>query len=379
MTGSFAVGIAEGVIHFLSGLKELFVISHSAAQAAAGAPLELTGVGRALGVRYLLDGTVRRSQTKLRVSTQLRETQTGAILHAERHDAVFEDLFDLQDSIATQVATTIAPYVHERELARAARKHPDSMTAYEMVLKGTDWLHRLDPNLFAEARGLFQKAMATDPTYAPAYSHAAWWHTFRIAQGWSPDPAKDANEAMRISTFASELDRADALALTIMGHAYGFVLRDYEAGLNLLNHALGIAPSSALAWAFSSAIHGYLGQSQPAVDQAERALRLSPLGPLVFLHMTILAQAYYLNGQVQDAVTWSRRALVENQRHAPTLRVLAASLAACDRRGEMCAVAQTILALNPKFRLVEYARHTPLQGAILDRFLQHLRVAGLPE
>jgi TolB-like protein len=375
---SFASGMVEGIIHFLSGLKELFVISYSAVHAVGGTAFDPQAAGRALGVRYVLDGSVRRHQARLRVTTRLSETETGGILHAERHDAALSDLFDLQDSIAAQVATTIAPHVHERELARATRKHPDSMSAYELVIQGIEWLHRLDQQSFSQARGLLQRAMATDPAYAPAFSHAAWWHTFRIAQGWSPEPANDAGEALRLSAIAGGLDRSDALALTIQGHTQGFLLRDYEGGLDLLTRALGFAPSNALAWAFSSAIHGYMDHGNEAVTHAEQALRLSPLGPFVFLHQMILAQAYYLNGELDNAVSWGRRAVAQNQRHAPALRVLAASLAASGRHVETHAVAQTILQLNPKFNLTDYARSTPLQGAIRQGFVDHLRKAGLP-
>ncbi|MBV1797267.1 adenylate/guanylate cyclase domain-containing protein [Siccirubricoccus sp. G192] len=375
----FAHGIIEGIVQVLSGLEGLFVISLSSTLGYGNQRTDVRAVGRELGVRYVLSGSVLQARNRLRIGTELADTETGTVIHADRHDGDMEDLFEVQDRISTQVVGAIAPHVRQRELLRAMRKHPDNLTAYDLVLQALDQFHRLDRESFARARGLLQQAIAHDPGYAPAHAYAAWWHAMRIAQGWSADPMADHAAAARAAAAATERNGNDALALAVQGYVAGYVQKDYAAAAQLLDHALAVGPNCALAWAFSGANCCFLGEGPGAVQRAERGLRLSPLDPFVFFFEHILSQAHYTNGDFEAAVVWGRRAVAQNPRHQPATRALIASLVAIGWQEEACATAQRLLQIDPSFSLAAFAARTPLRGATRELFVERLRQAGLPD
>lgn len=375
----FADGIIEGIIHVLSGLDGLFVISRGSTLGYAGATVDARAVGRELGVRYVLYGGVRRSGDRLRIITELSDAESGAVIRSDRHDGQMAELFDLQDLISAQVVTTIAPEVRERELARALRKHPESMTAYDFVLQALDRFQRLDRESFSRTHGLLQQAIAADPGYATPYSYVALWHMCRIGQGWSPDPSADHAEAARMAAVAIERDRNDPLALAFQGHVLSYLFKDYSAAVQVFDHALVAGPNCAWAWSLSSATAGYLGDGPEAVRRAERGLRLSPFDPFVYWHEHLLSQAHYVNGAHEKAVAWGRQAFHHNAGFTSNIRTLTAALVALGRVDEACASAQRLLAIEPSFRLAAFAARTPLRGAIRDVFIERLRQAGLPD
>jgi TolB-like protein len=260
----FAEGIIEGIIHVLAGIQELLVISHGSAIAYAGREVDPRTVLHDLGVRYVLSGSVRRAGNQLRISAELAETTSGTVLRSDRYDSELTDLFDIQDQIATQVVSTLVPTIRKRELARAMRKHPDSVTAYDLVLQALDLLYRLDRHCFAQAFHLLQKAMTVDPEYAPAHSHAATWHMFRIGQGWSINPNEDIAEASRYAVAALERDRDEAVALAINGHMRSFNHRDFDSAVRFLDRAVLVGPSCHMAWTLKSATCGYLADGNAA-------------------------------------------------------------------------------------------------------------------
>jgi adenylate cyclase len=375
----FADGIVDNIIHALAGLKDLFVISRGSTLGYGGGGIDVRAIGRELGVRYVMYGSVQRAAGHLRIATELSDAETGAIVLSERYDGELSALFTLQDTISAQIVTTIAPHVRERERLRAMRKHPKNLTAYDLVLQALGPLYEMDAESFARARGLLQQAMAFDPGYAPAYSYAAYWHMFRIGQGWSPDARADNAEAARLAGAAIERDPADALALAIYGHVQSFLLKDYDTAVEYLDRAIAAGPNCALAWTMSSATCGYLGQGAMAVLRAENGLRLSPRDSHVFFHEHILSQAHYINGNYDEAIAWARKSAQHNPRFTSNLRVLAASLAAVDKIGEATEVGRQLLAVEPRFGLRAFAARTPLRGAVLDTFVDRLRAAGLPD
>ena len=375
----FADGIVDNIIHALAGLKDLFVISRGSTLGYGGAKIDVRAIGRELGVRYVLYGSVQRVAGHLRIATELSDAETGAIVFSEKYDGELSELFALQDRIAAQVVTTIAPHVRERERLRAMRKHPKNLTAYDLVLQALVPLYQMDYESFARARGLLQQAMAHDPGYAPAHSYAAYWHMFRIGQGWSPDERADVAEAERTAAAAIERDPDDALALAIYGHVQSFLKKDYDTAVEYLDRAVAAGPSCALAWTMSSATCGYLGQGATAVLRAEHGLRLSPLDSHVFFHEHILSQAHYINGNYDEAIAWARKAAQHNGRLTSNLRILAAGLVAVGKTEEAAVVARQLLAVEPRFGLRAFAARTPLRGPVRDALVERLRAAGLPD
>jgi adenylate cyclase len=374
----FADGIVDVVVHSLAALKELFVVSRGSALGYTGSMLDLRTVGRELGVRYVLYGGVLRSADRIRITAELTDTDTGLLVLSQKHEGAQSDLFALQDRIAASVARTIAPQIRDRELLRAMRKHPQNMSAYDFVLQAIDLLYRMDDASLARARGLLQQAIAHDPQYPPAYSYAAFWHIFRVGE-MGADPIENANAAAKNALAAIERDGSDALALAIYGHVQSFLLRDYATGALFLSRALEAGPSSAMAWTFSSATQGYIGAGAEAVRHAEQGVRLAPLDVYTFWHEGVLAQAHYVNGDYDQALLWARQSRARNRSIRTVLRTLVATLVAMGRREEARTTASELLRLQPDFRLGAYASRCPFRPPVLDRWLGHLREAGLPK
>lgn len=376
--GYFADGVVDDIIHALGAMKELFVVSRGSTLGYGGTTIDVRAIGRELGVRYVLYGSVRRSGGRLKIGTELSDTETGAIVRTDQYEGSLTELFELQNRIAVNVLKTIAPHVRERELVRAMRKHPQNMTAYELVLQALDLLYRMDKDSFAKARGFLQQAIAHDLDYAPAYSYTAYWYVFRVGEMGSPERA-DALAGAAYAASAIERDANDALALAIYGHVQSFLLKDYTKAILFLDRALAAGPNSAMAWTMSSATLGYIGDGAAAVKRAEQGLRLSPLDQQIFWHEGMLAQAHYINGDYDQAVAWARTAVGRNESVRFTLRTLMASLAALGRRDEARDVGQLLMRAQPDFKLEPYAKRCPFQGEVLDRWIERLRQAGLPD
>ncbi len=375
----FADGIVEGIIHVLSGLDRIAVISRGSALAVAEATTDPREVGRRLGVRYVLFGGVRRADGRLRVTTELSEAERGTVLRTDRHDGAEAELFALQDRIAEQAATTLLPQLRAEELARALRKPPTSLTAYDLVLRALDRIRRMEAAGFAAAEDLLRQSAEADPAYALAHTTQAWLRVLRIAQGWSPDIGADAAAAERAAFAAVELDARDGLALALKGFVVAFTRHEMEPARRLLDQAVAASPSCALAWTYGAAIDCWLDEPARAIAWAERGLRLAPDDPFTFLHEHILSQAHYGAGNLEEAAAWSRRSAGSNPRHSGTWRVLAAALAGLGRMDEAAEAARRMLELEPGFRLAALAARTPLRGATRARFLAGLQAAGLPD
>ena len=248
----FARGMVDDIIRLLGGLKELLVIERSSTLGFGGSSFDLRRIGQELDVRYVLHGNLRRADRKLRITVELCETEAGQVIWADRFDGELSELFELQDRIAIRVVGAVAPHVRDRELGRGMRKHPSSMTAYDLTLQALDQLHRMDKHLFFQARDLLRQALAHDPDYAPAYSYLAYWHIFQVGQGWSSDHGVDTAAAAQAAQAAVERDQSDALGLAFYGHTQSYLLKNYTAAMDLLDRALMAGPSCAWAHALSS-------------------------------------------------------------------------------------------------------------------------------
>jgi adenylate cyclase len=377
--GYFADGIVDDIIHALAALKELFVVSRGSTLGYGGTTIDVRAIGHELGVRYVLYGSVRRSGGKLRIGTELSDAETGTVIRSDQYDGSLDDLFELQDRISVNVVKTIAPHVRKRELMRAIRKHPQNMTAYDLVLQALDLLFRMDYDSFSRARGLLQQAISHDPSYAPAYYYTAYWYIFRVGEMGSSDAEADAAAGAHYAELALERDSSDAMCLAIYGHVQSFLLRDYRRASIFLDRAISAGPSQAQAWTMSSATCGYLGDGATAVQRGEQGVRLSPLDALTFWHEGILAQAHYINGAYEQAASWARSAVGRNDSIRFTLRTLIASLAALGEMEEAEAAARQLLRIQPDFRLGPYEKRCPFQPPILEAWMSRLRSAGLPD
>jgi len=354
-TSYFSDGLVEGIISALSCLPELIVISRTSMLRYRGNSPDTGQIRKDLGVRYMLTGNVQRDGTKVRMSADLADCENGATIWSDRFTAEGHGLFELQDELSARVVATITPQVQEAELKRVMRKRPESMDAYEYVLRGLDLMYRFDGGQFAEAQAMFERAIKLDPTYATAHALAANWHAVRINQGLSPEPEADLREAERLSRLALTMDRFDPQALSLAGHSRSVLFRDFDQAIELFDRAIAANPSSAIAWLRSSATFSYIGEAREARRRADIGLRLSPHDAHVFYNYSVTAPAAYAAGDYVDAALWARKSAALNPRFTANLRFLAASLAASGKIDEARQVSADLLRVHPKFSAMRFA------------------------
>lgn len=375
----FAEGIVHDITASLANLKELFVVSSSSTICFRATDIDPAVIGRQLGVRYLVTGSMVRGMDRLRMNVQLSDTDTRNVVWAGRYDVLETDLFTTQDTIAAQVAQTLVPHLRRTEHQRALRKRPESMDAYETFLQGLYRLYRLEPGDFDGARELLLQAIERDPLFAAPYAYMAKWHIINIGQGYIPHHRKGAEEALRYAELALERDDSDPLALAVYGHTMSFLLRRYDEALAAFERAIEISPNSPVTWGLSSPTFAYTGDGAQAVIRAEEAVRLTPLDPYAFFYQTVLAVAYYTHGNYEDAVRWGYRAMAANRRFTASPKALIVSLVAMDRLDEARQVANTLLELEPGFRIEPYCAWYPIRDPeALKLYAQRLVAAGLP-
>jgi adenylate cyclase len=377
----FCDGIVEDITLSLAGLRELMVIARGSTLGYRGRQADPREVGRLLGVRYVLMGTVRRSAQVVRVSVELCDARTGATLWGEKEQVPPGELFEVQDRIVSRIVAGIAPNVRAAELRVAMRKKPESFTAYDHTLRALHIINSLDRNTFLQARDYLDKAMAEDPNFAMPVAWAARWHSLCIGQGWSVNRSEDRAKAIEFAARAIELDRQNALALATYGHLISFHFHECESALVYFDRALAASPNHSLAWLLSGATLGYIGRGEQAVRHAEHGLQLSPFDQSLFYYYEFLNLTHYSNGDYEEAVKWGKMSARENPRFTANYRYMAAALAALGRIDEAREAAANLMKLEPDFRLEVFERtRQPFRPPEMrTRHMEHLRKAGLPE
>ncbi len=377
----FCDGCVEDITLSLSGLRELMVISRASTLAYRGRLPDPREVGRMFGVRYVLSGSLRRSERSVRVSVELCDTDTGATLWGEKSEVLPGELFDVQDRIVGKIVAGIAPNVRAAELRTAMRKKPENFSAYDHTLRALHIINTLEKDSFMQARGYLQKAMEEDPEFAMPVAWTARWYSLYLGQGWSTDPTGDRAKALEFAAKAIEQDPQNALALATYGHLQSFLFHDYDSALVYFDRALTASPNHSLAWFLSSPTLSYIGRGEQAIKHADQAMRLSPLDRNLFTYYSSLNLAHYSLGSYEEAVKWGKLCFSENPQYTANLRYLAAALTALDRLDEAREVAATIRQREPLFRLSTFERTLqPFRDPeISSRYMQHLRTSGLPD
>jgi TolB-like protein/tetratricopeptide (TPR) repeat protein len=371
-------GLNEEIVTGLSRLPDLFVIARPSSLAFRDSALDAHNVATALGVRYVLSGSLRAADGRVRLNVELIDSESGAAGWRDQFDAVEGNLFDLQDRITASLVARIAPYMRAVELNRARAKRPESMDAHELTIRAIDLLHRFAEEDFNASRDLLRNAIALDPGYATPHAWMARWHLLRIGQGLSTAPAEDEREASRHARLALERDETDHVALAVSAHIRSYLERDFEGAADSFERALAINPNSSLAWALSGVCAGYMGDGEGAVERVSRAIELSPFDPLAFYHKSMLAHAYLVAGRLDKAITWARRAMRENRCYTSTHRVLSISLALAGRIDEARAVIGELLTIEPNLTLARFrARYPARDAAVTARYAEALERAGL--
>ncbi|WP_245476202.1 adenylate/guanylate cyclase domain-containing protein [Bradyrhizobium sp. Leo170] len=377
----FADGMAEDIITALSHFKALFVIARNSSFTYKGRAVDVKQVGRELGVRYVLEGSVRKAANRVRITGQLVDTATGAHLWADRFDGGLGDIFDLQDQVTESVVGAIAPVVEKAEIERAKRKPTESLDAYALYLRGLARLYQYGSRqVNDEALRLFKSAIELDPDFASAYGRAASCYHFAKVNGWFSDTANEIAEVKRLAQRAVELGKDDATALAEGGRAIAYVVRDLEVGAALIDRALVLNSNSAEAWHYGGWAKTFLGEHEAAIERFARALRLSPFDPRVTGMRVGTAVAHFFLGRYDQAASWAAVALQDNPDHQSGLRVAAASNAMAGRPEQAHKAMARLRQLNPALRVSNLKDVLgPWHAEGLSRYEEALRRAGLPE
>jgi TolB-like protein len=375
----FADGIVEDITMALSRFRWLFVIARNSSFTYKGRAVDVKQVGRELGVRYVLEGSVRRAGNRIRIAGQLIDAETGAHLWADRFDGALADMFDLQDHVTSSVVGAIAPKLQHAEITRAGRKPTENLDAYDYYLRGLAKARRWTKDANKEALQLFCKAIELDPSLAPAYGMAAWCYVRRKAHGWMIEGVKERAEATRLARKAVHLGGDDPVALCMGGYALAFVAHKFDDAADYLDRGLAINPNLAQAWMFSSWLRIWRGEPDLALDHVAHAMRLSPLDPNTFGMHGATAYAHFLASHYDMASSWAEKAMRDNPTFLLAICISAASNALAGRLEPAQADMARALACDPDLHASNLRDLAPFRRAEdFAAFAKGLRKAGLP-
>jgi TolB-like protein len=343
----FADGMVDDIITGLSRIKWLFVIARNSTFTYKGRTVDVKQVGRDLGVRYVLEGSIRRAADRVRITGQLIDATTGALVWAERYDRKFDDIFALQDEIALSVLGAIEPSLHRAEVERVKRKRPDSLDAYNLLLQALPDAYSAMPVSASKALVSLDRALSIEPDYAAPHGFAAFCHHCLYVRGGLHEANRAAS--IRHAQAAIAHGNDDSVALTLAGFSIGMDGHDRAAAFAAFEAALALSPSSGLTYILGAAILSWAGEAVRTIAWAEQALRLSPFDPLKFIPYRALALAQFLLGRDQAAADAARMAVQFNPGFSSSHMLLAALLARLGRHAEANAAIARLMEQSPHF------------------------------
>jgi TolB-like protein len=380
-TDYFADGAVEEIIAALSRFQWLFVIARNSSFAYRGKVQDVKRVARELGVRYVLEGSVRKGADSVRISGQLVDALTGVQLWADRVEGKLADVFALQDRVATAVVSAIIPKLEQAELRRVLSKPTQNLHAYDYYLRGINLIDKMSAEQSDACLGFLRKAIELDPGFGMAYAKAALVHTRRRLHGWMKDPAAESSEAAQFARSALELGRDDAVVLCTCGY-FMALSGSLEQGIELVNRGLALNPNYSEGWTMSAWLNLSLGEHEKVLEQTAIAIRLSPLDSQIFKYECLNACALFHLGRNEEAATWAMRALGDAPDYLPSVAIAAGIAALSGRREEARTLVDKILRIYPTLRLSNVRQALfPAQRRQedVDRYVGALRLAGLPE
>ncbi|MBI3498966.1 MAG: tetratricopeptide repeat protein [Proteobacteria bacterium] len=376
----FADGIVEDIIAALARFRWLFIIARNSSFTYKGKSVDVKQIGRDLGVRYVVEGSLRKAGNKVRISAQLIDTTTGAHVWSDRFEGALEDIFELQDRVVASIVGTIQPELRQAEIERVRRKPTESLDAYDFYLRGLSSFQGRNRESMDDALTLFKRAAELDPEFAAAHGMAAYCLALRRSYGWSASVVAEDQEIRGLVAQATDTGRNDPVALYAAGWALAFIFHDLEGGAALIDRALNLNSNDAVAWGISAMTLAWRGKPELALEHAARSIRLSPRDPLNFLGHTAMALSHIYVGQYEDAVACIEKCIRDYPEAPATLRIGAVAYANLGYLDKARALAARLLALNPDYTL---SKHRALfffqRPQDAERMLQGLRLAGIPE
>jgi len=373
----FVDGIVEDIITGLSRIRWLHVLARNSTFVYKGRAVDVKQVGRELGVRYVLEGSLRKSGNRVRLTAQLIEAASGRHVWAERYDRALDDIFAVQDEITLSVVGYIEPSLRQAEIERAKRKRPENLDAYDLYLRALPYAMVFMPGDADKALPLLRQSLELEPGFAAAHAAAAWCHEQRYLRGGLHPVDKTA--ALDYARAAIEAGADEAATLATAGFVIGLVDHDYETAMNAIDRGLALTPSSALALSLGSVILGHAGRTAEAIDYAERALRWCPLDRTVHLPYVGLGIAYCAARDWEAAIPACGKAEQANPRFSLPYFLHAAALSQLGRIGEAKVPAQRGLELEPGFTVSGFVRAHTGRAEIWEPIGDALRRLDLPE
>jgi adenylate cyclase len=373
-----ADGIVEAITAALSCIRSFFVIARSSAFTYKGRATNARDVGKELGVAYLLEGSVQKAGNRLRIIVQLIETEGGAHVWSSRFDGAIDDFFDLEDRITEQVAGALQPSIRIAEIERSRRKRPQDLGSYDFTMRALPHVWALEKEESAKALELLEKALAIDPEYPLALSLAGWCHAQRSVYNWAEDIAGSQAMARSLAERAAEMSGDDPVILAVLGAVHTFV-HNHGTARVLLERAVTLDPNAAWAWSRLGWLENYADQSQKAIGNFERALRLSPIDPMNFNNYVGIGSAHEVAQEYHEAAAFYRRALEERPNARWIYRNLAGVLSGAGRVDEAEQAFAEMLLSYPDLTVTKFKQAMVFSPAVLERMGENLRKLGLPE
>jgi TolB-like protein len=372
----FADGVVEDIVTGLSRIKWLFVIARNSSAVYKGKAVDVRQVGRELGVRYVLEGGVRKAGARLRITAQLVEAETGAHLWAEKFDGTLEDVFDFQDQITERIVGIVEPSVQKSEIERSRRKRPESLGAHDLYLRALPFVQSIDPESAPLASGFLSDALKLDPNFAVAHAYLAWSHQIRFTHAGFDEAEKEA--ALHHARAATADDVEDAAAPAVGAMVIGLLGKDARSALDAIERALSFNPSSAVTHYFGGELYAWSGDPIRGTEYAKRALRLSPSDPLTYIAHLAFGIATFHQGRYEEAAGWWERCSRANPRFGGFMFGRAASLALAGRMAEPTAACARVFQLEPGFssRTILELGYAP---EIEIQWLRAARLMGVPD
>jgi TolB-like protein/Flp pilus assembly protein TadD len=373
----FADGMVEEIITALSHFRQLFVIARNSSFTYKGRAVDVKQVGRELGVRYILEGAVRKAAGKVRITGQLIDAVTGAHIWADRFERDLTDVFALQDEVTAAVVSAIQPKLLQTEIAMAARPRPENLTAYDCYLRAMQQSYLTTREAEAEAIRLAHSALELDPQFGLVAALAGVCHMRNVLWGYAADPQFDRKEAVRLLRLALSVDDSDADTLAWAAIISAYMVGDSESEIELADRAVALNPNSSLAWNCRGWVYNTAGLPEEAIRSFERAIRMSPVDPRLHLTFVGMGMALIELGRFDEAIVTGKKALRQNPSFLLAYRCLASAFAHLGRDAEAHDAAARVLEIDPAFTISAYIARGGLSNAKL--FIEGLRKAGLAE
>jgi tetratricopeptide (TPR) repeat protein len=373
--------MVEEITTVIARLPWLFVIARNSAFTYKGKAVDVKQVAQELGVRYLLEGSVRKADNRVRITAQLIDTANAAHIWADRFDGALDDIFELQDQVASSVVGAIEPKLRQSETERVIRKPPQNLGVYDLYLRALAEHQKFTQSGWDAAVALSTRALAIDPDYAPAAALIGWCRVQQAGIG-APVSASEIAESVRLATQVVEAGKDQPDALGIAAFTLSFFTGAHATAAGMIDHALTLNPNSALAWGFRGWAATRQDQADPAIEALQRAMRLSPLDPWRWIFFGGMAFANMVARRFAETIDWADRSLREQPRFAAAYRLKAIACAYLDRAEEAREAARQILELQPAFTISGWVR---TYGAFictsetLAMVVEGMRKAGLPE